>query len=51
MEYIKKMYEGEYGGEWTVVVGKDFSTSVTNDFKESIHAQAGDCDIIIFPAS
>ena len=51
MGYIKELFEGEYGGEWGVIVGKSFSTSATDDYEDCIHAQVGDCDIIIFPTS
>ena len=48
VQYIKKHFQDQYSGVWSVIVGNCYSTSVTDDFEAYIHVQVGYCDIVIF---
>ena len=49
VEYIKRHFEGEYGGNWSVIFGNSFASSVPDDFEECLHLKLGYVDVLIFP--
>ena len=51
IRYIKRLFEAEYGGNWSVIAGNSYSTTVTNDAEGYIHIKEGYCDVIIFPSN